>query len=65
MEEISLKNNQASKNLNDKLLEIMNDRGIKTSYPWSPYSKITDPECTSQFNFLKDSNSNRTIDLLI
>ena len=45
----SIKNNQAIENLNNKLLEIMNDRGILASYLMSPLSKITNPENTSQF----------------
>ena len=65
MTENSIKNNQALENLNNKLLEIMNDRGILASYLMSPLSKITNPENTSQFKLVKDSNSNRVNDLLI
>ena len=61
----SIKNNQALENLNDKLLEIMNDRGILTTYLMSPLSKITNPENTTQFKLVKDSNSNRVNDLKI
>ena len=57
------KNNQAIENLNNKLLEIMKDRGILTSYLMSPLSKITNPENTSQFKIVKDSSSNRVNDL--
>ena len=42
--EASIKNNQELENINDKLLEIMNDRGILASYLMSPLSKITNPE---------------------
>ena len=63
--ETSLKNNQAIENLNDKLLEIMNDRGILASYLMSLLSKITNPENTSQFKLVKDSSSNRVNDLKI
>ena len=63
--ENSLKNNQAVENLNNKLLEIMNDRGILATYLMSPLSKITNPENSSQFNLVKDHNSNRVNDLLI
>ena len=63
--ESSIKNNQAIENLNNKLLEIMNDRGILSSYLKSPLSKISNPENTSQFNLVKDSSSNRVNDLLI
>ena len=65
MTENSIKNNQALENLNIKLLEIMIDRGILASYLMSPLSKITNPENTSQFKLVKDSNSNRVNDLLI
>ena len=61
--ESSTKNNQAIENLNNKLLEIMNDRGILASYLMSPLSKITNPENTSQFKLVKDSSSNRVNDL--
>ena len=36
--ENSIKNNQALENLNNKLLKIMNDRGILASYLISPLS---------------------------
>ena len=61
----SNKNNQAIENVNSKLLEIMNDRGILTSFLMSPVSKITNPENTSQFRLVKDPISNRVNDLLI
>ena len=63
--ESSTKNNQAIENLNDKLLEIINDRGILASYLMSPLSKITNPENSSQFKLVKDSCSNRVNDLKI
>ena len=63
--ETSLENNQAIENLNNKLLEIMNDRGILATYLMSPLSKITNPENTSQFKLVRDHNSNRVNDLLM
>ena len=63
--ESTIKNNQAIENLNNKLLEIMNDRGILASYLMSPLSKITNPENTTQFKLIKDSSSNRVNDLKI
>ena len=63
--ETSVKNNQAIENLNNKFLEIMNDRGILASYLMSPPSKITNPENTSQFRLEKDHNSKRVNDLLM
>ena len=62
--ETSIKNNQATENLNNKLLKIMNDRGILATYLMSPLSKITNPENSSQFKLVKDHNSNRVNDLL-
>ena len=61
--ETSLKNNQAIENLNNKLLEIMNDRGIISSYLLSPLSKIFNPEKTTQFKLINDSTSDRVNDL--
>ena len=63
--ETSMKNNQAIESLNNKLLEIMIDRGILATYLMSPLSKITNPENTTQFKLVKDSNSNRVNDLKI
>ena len=63
--ETSLTNNQAVENLKNKLLEIMNDRGILATYLMSPLSKITNPENFPQFKLVKDSNSNRVNDLKI
>ena len=63
--ESSKENNLALENLNNKLLEIMNDRGILAPYLMSPLSKITNPENTTQFNLVKDANSNRVNDLNI
>ena len=62
--ESSITNNKAISDLNSKLLEIMNDRGILASYLMSPLSKITNPENTSQFKLVNDSSSKRVIDLL-
>ena len=61
----SIKNNQAIENVNNKLLEIMKDRGILSSYLMSPLSRITNPENSSQFKLVKDHNSNRVNDLLM
>ena len=63
--ENSIKNNEAIENINNKLLEIMNDRGIITSYLISPPAKIFNPENSTQFKLVKDSGSNRVNDLLI
>ena len=63
--ETSIKNNQAIENINNKLLEIFNDRGILATYLMSPLSKNINPDKTSQFELVKDSNSNRVNDLKI
>ena len=63
--EPSVKNNQAVENLNNKLSEIMNDRGILASYLMTLLSEITNPVNTSQFKLVKDHNSNRVNDLLM
>ena len=61
----SIKNNQAIENVNSKLLEIMNDRGILATYLMSPLSRIINPENSSQFKLVKDHISNRVNDLLM
>ena len=61
--ESSIENNKALENLNNKLLEIMIDRGILASHLMSPLSKITNPQNTSQYKKVKVSSSNRINDL--
>ena len=63
--ENSINNNKAIENLNEKILEIMNDRGILATYLMSPLSRITNPENASQFKLEKDPSSNRVNDLKI
>ena len=63
--ETSLKNNQAIEKIDNKLLEIMNDRGIIASYLLSPLAKIFNPENTTQFKLINDSTSDRVNDLKI
>ena len=63
--EFSINNNKAISDLNEKILELMNDRCILASYLMSPLSKITNPENTTQFKLIKDSSSNRVNDLKI
>ena len=63
--ETSIKNNQAIENLDNKLLEIMNDRGIIASYLLSPLAKIFNPENSTQFKLINDSISDRVNDLKI
>ena len=61
----SIKYNKAVENLNNKLLEKLNDRGILAIYLMSPLSKITIFENTTHFRLVKDFSSNRVNDLLI
>ena len=65
IKETSFKNNQAIENLNNKLLKVLNYRGILATYLMSPLSKITNPENSSQIKLVKDHNSNRVNDLLM
>ena len=65
MTESSKENNKALENLNNKLLEKLNDRDIIVSNLMSLLSKITNPENTTQFKMVKNSNSKRVNDLLI
>ena len=58
-------NRKALENLNNKILEIKNDTGILATYLMSPLSKITNPENTNRIELVKDSDSNRVIDLKI
>ena len=43
----SKENNKALENSNNKLLQIMNERGILASFSLTPSSKISNPEITS------------------
>ena len=63
--ETSIRNNQAIENLKNKLLEIMNDRGILATCLLSFLSKTSNPENSTQFTLVKDSNLNRVNDLKI
>ena len=65
MIESSKESIKAITTLNNKLLEIMNDRGVIASYLLSPLSKIINLENTSQLKLVKDSISNRVNDLMI
>ena len=63
--EYSKENNLTLENVNNKLLEKMNDRGILAYYLMSPLSKIINPENASQFKLVKDHSSNRINDLKV
>ena len=61
----SKENNKALENLNKKLLEMLNCRGILASFLMSPLSKIENPDNKNQFKLVDDPNWQRVIDLLI
>ena len=61
----SKENNKALENLNKKLLEMLNCRGIIASFLMSPLSKIENPDNKNQFKLVDDPNWQRVIDLLI
>ena len=63
--ETSIHNNKALEKLNDKLLEIMNDRGVLATYLMSLLSKITNLQNSSQCKLRKDLNSNRVKQFVI
>ena len=65
MTETSKENKKALENLNSKLLEIMNDRGVIASYLLSSLSRCKNPINTTQIKLVKDSNLKRARDLLI
>ena len=57
--ETSKENKKALEILNEKVLEILEDRGILASFLMSPFSKIINLENNSQSKLVKDPNSNR------
>ena len=63
--ETSVENTEAIEIINNKIFEIMNDRGIIASYLLSASSKTINLESTTHFNFVEISNSIRVNDLLI
>ena len=65
MTKISRQSYKTIENLNNKLQEIMNERGRLAPYLMSPLSKITNAENTSQFRLVKVSTSSRVNDLLL
>ena len=63
--ETSFKNNIALGNLNGKVIESMNDKGMIAPYLASSLVNLFKPENKSQLILLKDSNSIRMNDFLI
>ena len=63
--ENSINDNKAIENLNEKILELMNDRGMIAPYLASSVVNVFKPENKSQFILKKDLNSTKMNDFLI
>ena len=63
--ENSINNNKAIENLNEKILELMNDKGMIAPYLASSLVNLFKPENKSQFRLKKDPNSTKMNDFLI
>ena len=63
--ENSINNNKAIENLNEKILELMNDKGMIAPYLSSSLVNLFKPENKSQFRLRKDPNSTKINDFLI
>ena len=63
--ETSIKNNQELENLNEKVLQIMNVKGMISPHLASSLVRLFKPENKSQFRIIKDLNSNKMNNFLI
>ena len=63
--ENSINNNKAMENLNEKILEVMNDKGMISSYLTSFSVNLFKPENKSQFRLKKDLSSIKVNHFLI
>ena len=63
--ENSIINNKAIENINEKVLELMNDKGMIAPYLASSLVNLFKPENKSQFRLRKDNNSTKMNDFLI
>ena len=63
--ENSINNNKAIENLNEKILELMNDKGLISPYLASSLVNLFKPENKSQFRLNKDFESTKMNDFLI
>ena len=63
--ENSINNNKAIENLNEKIIELMNDKGLISPYLASSLVNLFKPENKSQFRSKKDLNSTKMNDFLI
>ena len=63
--ESSINNNEAIENLNEKFLELMNDKGLIAPLLTSALVNVFKPENKSQFRLRKDPNSTKFNNFLI
>ena len=63
--ENSINNNKALENLNEKILELMDDKGLIAPYLVSSLVEVFKKDNKSQFRLRKDPNSTKMNDLLI
>ena len=63
--ETSINNKKALENLNEKVLELMNDKGMMAPYLASSLVNLFKPENKNQFKLTKDNISLRMNDFLI
>ena len=63
--ENSINNNKAIENLNEKILELMDEKGMIAPYLVSSLSNVFTLENKSQFRLRKDPNSTKINDFLI
>ena len=63
--ENSINNNKAIENLNEKILELINEKGLIAPYLASSLVNLFKPENKSQFRLRKDHNSTKMNDFLI
>ena len=63
--ETSVNNNKAIENLNEKILELMNDKGLIAPYLTTSLVEVFKKDNKSQFRLRKDPNSTKLNDFLI
>ena len=63
--ENSINNNKAIENLNEKILELMNDKGMIAPYLTTSFVEVFKKDNKSQFRLRKDPNSTKMNDFLI
>ena len=63
--ETSVNNNKAIENLNEKILELMNDKGLIAPYLTTSLVEVFKKDNKSHFRLRKDTNSTKLNDFLI